>query len=139
MLHAKSANKAAHEVLIKGSTPLHFAVHMRLWEQVQTLLQAGSDPSLMDEKNQTAYRLARVLNDDKIVWVFQQHRLWSHRLRKSARQLANEAETSRKQLIQYASDTKQLHSVRQTLMAQVVRALVCTRFFCLSFGVFCLQ
>lgn len=82
MLRDKCAVKAARDVILKGSTPLHFAVFLRQTDCVQVLLQAGSDPSLMDEHSQTAYKLAREMKDEKIIALFQQHRLFAHRLRK---------------------------------------------------------
>ena len=122
MASAKSTNKQAKEILLKGSTPLHFAVHMQSPQQVQCLLQAGADASMLDEKNQTPYRLARVLNDEKIVAIFQQHRLFAHRLRVQTRSVALEVEAGRKHIAQFQTDTRVLTQVRQTLMAQLVCA-----------------
>ena len=120
VLRDKCANKACKDVVLKGSTPLHFAVFLRLPDAVQVLLQAGSDPSLLDEQHQTAYRHARAANDERIVALFQQHRLFAHRLRKQARTLSIECEQSRKHIAQFQHDTRVLTTVRQTLMAQVV-------------------
>jgi hypothetical protein len=120
VLRDKNPSKLSKEVVLKGSTPLHFAVFLRATDAVQVLLQAGSDPSLMDENNQTAYKIARESKDEKLIALFQQHRLFAHRLRKQARLLATECESSRKHLAQFQHDTRVLTTVRQTLMAQVV-------------------
>ncbi len=110
----------AKEVLLKGSTPLHFAVHMRSPQQVQCLLQAGADPSMLDEKNQTAYRYARVLNDENIVVIFQQHRLYAHKLRVQTRAKEVELDQAKRHILQFQADQKVLTHVRKTLMTQVV-------------------
>eukprot|EP00455_Lapot_gusevi_P034044 TRINITY_DN3744_c0_g1_i1.p1 TRINITY_DN3744_c0_g1~~TRINITY_DN3744_c0_g1_i1.p1 ORF type:complete len:883 (+),score=279.41 TRINITY_DN3744_c0_g1_i1:132-2780(+) len=116
----KSANKYAKEITLKGTTPLHYAAHLRLAECCQVLLQGGADPSLMDEKDQTPYRLARLTKDERLISVFLQHRAQPHRIRKQLRSYVQEVESSRKRLVQFEHDVAVLTHVRQTLMAQVV-------------------
>ena len=38
--------------------------------------------SSLDEKNQTAYRMARLNNDEKAITIFQQHRNFGYQLRR---------------------------------------------------------
>lgn len=107
-------------MVLKGSSPLHFAVHLRYAEIVAFLLEAGSDPSLLNEKHETPYRLARIINDDRLIAVFHHFRSFSCKLRKDIRLATSEIESSRKKLAQYQADISVLTQVRATLMAQVV-------------------
>ena len=80
--NSKSSNKLASYVLLKGSSPLHFAVHLQHHSFIKLLLEAGCDMSALDEKNQTAYRMARLNNDEKAITIFQQHRNFGYQLRR---------------------------------------------------------
>ena len=117
---AKSPSRYAEVVVVKGSTPLHYAVHLRHDACISVLLEAGADASIIDELHQTPYRLARIVKDDKIAASFQQFRPYGCKLRKQYRLAVVEVESSRKKLAQFQADVAVLTQVRATLMAQVV-------------------
>ena len=121
--YAQSTNSYASYVLLKGSTPLHYAVQLQHHKLLKILLESGCDLSALDEKNQTAYRMARINNDEGSVAVFQQHRNFGYQLRKQAR-LNEHINNSYMQLqgaFSHAQEVVQnLERVRQNLMAQLV-------------------
>ena len=116
----RSQNKWAQEVVLKGATALHYAVHLGNEQALNVLLEAGADASLMNERNETPFLVAKMRGDEKIMAVFQQFRPYACKLRKQFRLAVAEVEASRKSIQQFQADIGILSQVRATLMAQVV-------------------